>query len=365
MSLRYSLCELCAQRQGRQVHFSIVRAGDCFVCHGLTSRIESMKRRALRAIVRHQFKTFSIGMIVPADIQEREDRIRSELKIRGEETTKSQLSRMIAEAVRRGTHRRPDRLRPDITILVNAAESGVNIQSRPVFVYGRYTKPRGIPQRRYFCEGCNGRGCDSCSGSGYEQVPSVESVVGSRLNRLMGSTRTKFTWLGSEDAESLVFPPGRPFVVELKSPVKREAPSRLNLRTGKGLLRVSGLRVLAGRPARLPGFALKTRITVGGAEKVSKEKLREMRKKMEGVRVQFESSKGRMVYKKIHEIRTKAIGKKLVADVKMDGGLPVKRFVSGESVSPSLSEFLRTPLICQRFDILRVWETGRFEFGEI
>jgi len=39
----------------------------------------------------------------------------------------------------------------------------------------------------------------------------------------------------------------------------------------------------------------------------------------------------------------------------MDGGLPVKRLVSGEAVSPSLSESIGIPLRCERFDIMRVW----------
>ena len=329
----------------------------------MTSRIDPIVRKALRAIDRQQFETFSTGTIIPAEIQEREDVLRSELKIRGGETMKSQLSRIIAQAVSTETGRTVDRFRPDITILVDLGVSSVQTQARPIFVHGRYTKPRGIPQRRYFCESCNGRGCHVCSGSGYVLEPSVESVIGSKLSRLTGSSKAKFTWIGSEDADSQVLPPGRPFVVELKTPTKRQVPSRLNLRTGKGILRLSSLRVLADRPTKLPGFVIKTRIFIDGSEKVSNARLGDMQRKMRGVAVRFESSKGKTVYKKIHSIKTKTIGKSLVSEVKMDGGLPVKRFVSGESVSPSISEFLKTTLKCRSFDILRVWEIGGFEFG--
>ena len=54
-----------------------------------------------------------------------------------------------------------------------------------------------------------------------------------------------------------------------------------------------------------------------------------------------------------------------MAEIKLDGGLPVKRLISGGSVSLSLAELLKTPLSCQRFDILRVWESGGFKFGKI
>jgi tRNA pseudouridine synthase 10 len=310
---------------------------------------------------RMQLSTFSVGTMIPAEVQENEDRLRSELRIKGGETMKAQLSRLIAQAIVTETGKRIDRLRPDVTLLVDLGSSIVQAQPRPLFVHGRYSKPRGIPQRMYFCESCNGRGCPVCSGSGYVQSPSVESVVGSKLSRLTGSSKAKFTWIGSEDADSLVLPPGRPFMVELKGPSKRRIPARMNLRTGRGLLRLSRLRVLADRPTRLPAFVIKTRIFIDSPEKVSRDRLGEMRRGMRGVEVQFESNKGRRVGKKIHSMETKiAGGGLLVSEVKMDGGLPIKRFVSGENVSPSMSEFLRTTLRCVRFDILRVWLVGDF-----
>ena len=58
-------------------------------------------------------------------------------------------------------------------------------------------------------------------------------------------------------------------------------------------------------------------------------------------------------------------GRTLTIDAELDGGLPVKRFVSGELVSPSISEVLKTEVRCRRFDICEVKETGRFEFAEI
>ena len=49
----------------------------------------------------------------------------------------------------------------------------------------------------------------------------------------------------------------------------------------------------------------------------------------------------------------------------LDGGLPVKRFVNGELVSPSVSEVLKTEVGCRSFDIRKVREIGGFEFAEI
>ena len=55
------------------------RANRAIICRGLTSRITKVGEKVLRGAKRYQFKTFSIGMILPSGVQEREDRLRSDL----------------------------------------------------------------------------------------------------------------------------------------------------------------------------------------------------------------------------------------------------------------------------------------------
>jgi tRNA U54 and U55 pseudouridine synthase Pus10 len=78
---------------------------------------------------------------------------------------------------------------------------------------------------------------------------------------------------------------------------------------------------------------------------------------MIGTTIQHRNNKGKTVYKKVYSIRVGRETGGLEAEIKLDGGLPVKRLISGESVSPSLSEVLGVPLVCRGFDILRVWES--------
>jgi tRNA pseudouridine synthase 10 len=298
---------------------------------------------------------------VPRGIQEREDQLRSDLRIRGRETIKSQLGRRITEVVRSRTKKRLDRLHPDITVLVDLDRDAIGVTARSVFVYGKYAKPPGIPQRKELCERCRGRGCAECE-SGYKRDISVEQVLGSRLGKVLRSSKAKFTWLGSEDPESRVFPPGRPFVAEFKNPKRRTVPARLVARTGMGALKVTGLKVLKGKPTSVPSFIFKTRAFIqpeAPLEKLPTGLARSMR----GVQVQFRNSKGKTVGKKVYSLKVQGKGAGLVAEIKLDGGLPVKRLVSGGSVSLSLAELLKMPLNCQRFDILRVWESGSFRFG--
>jgi tRNA pseudouridine synthase 10 len=360
---RFSLCETCAGRQGDGAGFDLAEGSGCFICHGLTSSLASTERRIVREARRHQFETFSVGMILPAGVQEREDRLRSELRIRGRATIKSQLTGKIASFIQSELDKKVDRLHPDLTAVVDLATDTVNLTTKSIFVYGRYTKPRGLSQRRTVCERCNGRGCGACDG-GYARTPSLEAVVDNRLVRLLGAQRTKFTWFGSEDPDSLVYPPGRPFVVEVKNPRKRKTPARLALRTGKGLAKISGLKVLKGRPSSIPSFTFETRAFIESETPVDPSALRSRRVKGT-ISVEYRNNKDKVVNKKVYRLRIRAKGKNMVAEIKLDGGLPVKRFVGGDSVYPSLSELLKTPLKCQRFDILRVWESGDLEFGKI
>ena len=130
--------------------------------------------------------------------------------------------------------------------------------AKSVFVYGRYTKPPGrLPE-----------------------AGAVRSVQGKRLRRVrVGFQRGRQRRRGpGEEARQgppvhkgevhlawergpgeHVFPPGRPFMAEVKDPRRREVPSRFVARTGKGTMKVSGLKVLKGKPSSVPSFIFKTR----------------------------------------------------------------------------------------------------------
>jgi tRNA pseudouridine synthase 10 len=355
--LEFRLCKFCRDRQGAgQPGIALAEdARGCFICEGMSGDLGELAGRIVSRLSRFEFRTFSVGLMLPHGIQEREDTLRSELKIRGGETIKSELAGRLAKAVvKRMRGKKVDRLRPDATILVDVGDGSVAVTSRALFLYGRYTKPRGVAQRRLFCAECNGRGCEKCKGTGYSASPSVEGLVSKRLGLLLGSKKFKFTWFGSEDPDSAVFPPGRPMVIESKNPRTRHPPKTIRLRTGKGGMSVSGIRVVA-KKVEHPAFVFKTRAVISSERPASAEDVRRLQRGMRNALVQYRNNKGRLVDKRIYFVRASARGKKITAEVKLDGGLPVKRLVSGDSVSPSFSEAMEMPLRCERFDIIGVW----------
>jgi tRNA pseudouridine synthase 10 len=352
----FPLCRYCRDRQGAGAGLSLAATEDgCFICHGMSGDLGGITEKIISHLGRFEFRTFSVGLMLPHGVQEREDTLRSELKIRGGETIKSEVAGRLAEAIINGMRgKKVDRLHPDATVLVDVGSGAVEVTSKPLFIYGRYTKPRGVAQRRLFCEGCGGRGCERCQGTGYSSSPSVEGLLSKRLGALLGSKKFKFTWFGSEDPDSIVFPPGRPMVIESKNPRRRRAPRTMRLRTGEGGMSVSGMRIVT-KGFEHPAFTFMTRAVIRAENPVPSEDVRRLQKEMRNALVQYRNNKGRLVDKKIYFVRASARGKKITADIKLDGGLPVKRLVSGEAVSPSFSESMRMPLRCERFDIMRVW----------
>lgn len=362
---RLVLCPVCAEREGDEVSLPVAKNGECFVCRGLTTRLDAFVKRAINSARKYDFSKFSVGMILPVGVQEREDEVRSKYRIRGRETIKVQLSKEFSKKFSKISKKKVEKLSPDLTIIVDAEHEQVWLGSKSLYVSGRYAKPAGIAQRRSICEVCSGRGCNDCGDTGYQRVVSVEESIQTRLGPLLKSDKMKFTWIGSEDSQSTVLPPGRPFVIEVKNPVKRKVPARLLLRTRKGTVRISRLNVLRGRPTSIPAFVFKTKVTIRCDGSVQEEDLKALRRQLRNVPVQYRNNKGRLVYKRVYFVRASKNRGTVTAEIKLDGGLPVKRLITGDSVSPSFSELLKTPLTCQRFDILRVWESGGFEFGKI
>jgi tRNA pseudouridine synthase 10 len=362
----YRLCKRCTDRQGEgATAVVLVEGAECFVCGGMMDRVGRMGELAAKRARRYEFRTFAVGVSLPDGVQEREDELRSNLKLKGNETIKTQAARMVSTLVAAATRKRVDKQRPDVMLLADFGSNDVKVTSRPLFFYARYTKPVGISQRRLLCKSCQGGGCKECGNTGFETEPSVEALLRRKLSGFSKSEKMTFTWLGSEDSESRVYPPGRPFVVELKSPKRRRVPRKFGARFGGGLVSVSSGKVLASKPLRLPAFRFGTRISAVSRKKVGKEGLADLRSAFRNTTVRFERPHDRPTVKTVYRASATARGRTLLIDAELDGGLPVKRFVSGELVSPSVSEVLKTEVGCRSFDIYGVREIGKFGFAEI
>src|SRR2546428_5489375 len=135
---RYELCEPCSLRQG----FREALATDprrCFICRGLTTRVDEIRSDIQRRLRGYEFRTFSVGLSLPEGMQEREDQLRAEYKLKGRETIKAWLSKSLSERVARATHRRGGKPKPELAVLAGFGGSQGKLNAKTAFIYATGT----------------------------------------------------------------------------------------------------------------------------------------------------------------------------------------------------------------------------------
>jgi tRNA pseudouridine synthase 10 len=348
---QYKLCKRCFERHagGR-----VKPDSQCYICRGLMESFDSIADEIFEAVRRYEFETFLIGATLPTQIYEREDAMRARLKIRGKESVKNQLTRELGMRLAHMAGKKVEYMKPDAMISLTIDKEnnvGVAIKSRPLALYGRYTKKtRGVPQKQDRCPSCEGRGCDSCDNTGLSGYGSVEGVIAKGLVEITGGQTPKFTWIGSEDRSSLVLGSGRPFYARVFDPKKRR------LKTGrvKGGGVTATLSVIEDESELQPRFKVKTRIHARCEKELAKEDMKKLNS-LAGTEVSF-GNKTKTATKKIHSARARLIDdSQFMLTMLADGGMMIKQFVGGEEyMKPNISEILGSKCECVTFDILGV-----------
>ncbi|MEO2237480.1 MAG: tRNA pseudouridine(54/55) synthase Pus10 [Candidatus Poseidoniia archaeon] len=181
---------------------------ECGLCAGLCGEVESLAQLVLDAVAGIELVTFQVGTLVDAEILSREKELQAELGNHGE-PLKSQLNREIGSRVIDESELEPQRDSPDAVIVVDTRYDTVDLQIRSLFIEGRYTKAdRTIPQTRWPCRHCRGRGCERCDGSGQMYPDSVQSLVAAPLLAAAGAAEDKFHGMGREDIDAAMLGAG-------------------------------------------------------------------------------------------------------------------------------------------------------------
>ena len=321
----------------------------------------------------YQFDTFLIGATLPANLFEKEDQIRARFKIRGRENIKSQLIRDLRKKFSEVTKKRIDILHPDLTINLQFQKNTsleINTKMRPLIMLGRYIKKnRGIPQRS---GGEHNSGNEVCIQSEpyriVSQTPrqasvirtledaSIQSIMSKEILRITKGEALKFSWIGSEDENSLVLGSGRPFFVQIRNP-KTTHLNQKTLRFQEYGLFVNIEEFFERLPEQPVQFIAKTRIVIQASRQIGKEGGLKIKSLANSIVVfQNQKNKSRSSAKRIYSIDIVKINNKIFElDVIADGGLAIKQFVEGrEYISPNISAVANLQCKCLLFDILDI-----------
>ncbi|MEZ3114516.1 tRNA pseudouridine(54/55) synthase Pus10 [Halobaculum sp. MBLA0147] len=204
---------------------------DCWVCEGVFTRLDELVERATDAVASFEFATYQVGSRVPGLYEENDRLLREDAGLDPEdgEPLRKELNREVGKRVGRATETDVDFDRPDVQFLIDLEADTVEADVNSAFVYGRYRKlERDVPQTEWPCSDCRGSGytgdgpCEVCDGSGYRYEESVEQLTAPVVEDVMDGVDTAFHGAGREDVDALMLGTGRPFVIEVEEPRRRD-----------------------------------------------------------------------------------------------------------------------------------------------
>lgn len=325
----------------------------CHVCKNLMSDLALQVKKMIEMSKDYQFSTFLIGAVLQPSILDRDDAIRSELKLRGIPSIKSDVTREMGKSFSRRRQAKVEYHNPDMVFTVDLKRDYCEIKPKAVLLQARYTKHvRGLQQKQKPCDQCDGKGCFVCDFHGIREFNSVEGRIAKFMIEKFGAQQAKITWIGSEDESSLVKGNGRPFFVRLVNPHKRHivVPKKLDL----GGVSVHGLKAIAKIPSDPIRFRTRVVLEIEAEDSIRSYLLDHLEMLKKNLIVIYESS-GHKNKKMIYDIKAEAESDRLFKIVmESDGGIPLKRFVAGQEVEPSISEILGVNCRCKLFDFHRI-----------
>ena len=195
----------------------------CWVCLDIFKNLDYWADMAIEKLKGIEYETFLAGTKLSGLLSENEEILWEQAGTAYAEPLKSELNREIGKIIAQKTGKLTAFSNPDVMITFDIAQKDVKIDIRSIYIYGRYQKKiRGIPQTKWPCRDCGGRGCDKCSGTGKQYKESVGELAGYPLWKAAESEDIVFHGAGREDIDALMLGTGRPFVLEAKAPLKRK-----------------------------------------------------------------------------------------------------------------------------------------------
>ncbi len=349
---------------------------DCVICDNLFDKLDDELYEKIDAKINQlevEFDTFLVGSQIPKDIQKRDEELSEKFNL-NVETIKKEVNRLIGLGIWERYDKEAEFERQDIVFSIDLRKAPkVRIQINPLYIEGKYNKyKRGIPQTKWPCTKCKGRGCEECNGTGKQYPESVEELISEHFLKLTKGREAKFHGAGREDIDVLMLGSGRPFVLEIKEPRIRNLDlerleNEIN-EINEGKTAYHNLK-LCERPRKAeikqssPDTYKVYQAIVKCDGAYDKDKLDELtklgeinqqtplrvlRRRADMIRVKHVLD---LKYEIIDDERFKII-------IKTEGGLYIKELISGDEgrSNPNVSEILGVKAVCEQLDVVEVSE---------
>lgn len=354
----------------------------CAVCHDLFEDIDTKVLDLVREKIEFlnvEFDTFVVGCKLPKEIVEKDQEISDEFDC-NVEIIKKEVNREIGKMLEANLEQKADFDGEDVLVMVdfrrilNEGQENpirVRLQINPIFIEGRYRKLiRGIPQTKWPCTKCKGKGCEECNFTGKQYPESVEELLSEVVLKHANGYEAKFHGAGREDIDVRMLGTGRPFVLEIKEPKIRKIDfdkiSEEVSQTAKGKTEYLNLKFTERkRKAEIKGSSPDTYKVYRALVKCEDDIKEEDLEKLQSLHIIQQRTPIRVSHRRADKIREKEVknieakfidSKTFEMIIKTEGGLYIKELISSDEgrSNPSVSEVLGTQAICAELDVIEV-----------
>ncbi|MBI5001135.1 MAG: tRNA pseudouridine(54/55) synthase Pus10 [Euryarchaeota archaeon] len=343
----------------------------CPVCKGVFDSLIRFRDRVIREMEPWEHSSFLIGSRFDPAVVEAEEGVWAALRTDKHEPIKMEFNRELGKAVALATGKEANFEHPDVTVVLDTTYETVDLQIAAVFIRGNYRKlVRGIPQTRWPCKACMGKGCRRCGGTGKMYQTSVEEIIAAKLMPQANASAHFFHGMGREDIDARMLGDGRPFILELRDPHRRaldlqRAEMEVN-GSGEGV-EVTGLRPAASTEvAEIKNERTDKvyRVFVKFDAEVAEEKLNEVVSALRGSRI-VQQTPTRVAHRRADMARHRIVrdmrvegrdGKGAVLLVTAETGTYIKELVTGDGgrTTPNLSELLGVRCAVEALDVIAI-----------
>lgn len=386
----FGLCDACLGRRVGKVESGLsnperarvvreasglaeVPVAKCWLCEGLLGELETLADVAVEAVAPYEHRHFLVGTKLDPAMEQREAELNAALAL-GDKTERSQaeLNREVGKRVSLRTGKPVEFKTPDLTVVVDARFLDAELQFGALYVFGRYRKlSREIPQTRWPCNRCGGRGCVKCGLTGQQYPTSVEALVAAPFVEASRATQESFHGAGREDIDARCVGEGRPFVLELKDPRARSidlaAFPALVKEQSQGIVEIEQLRFTTKAEVahvKEHGGSKTYRARVRFATPVGEDTLRAVADALRGKTI-GQRTPQRVEHRRADLVRERRVldlvveehaGDHATLRVHGDAGLYIKELVSGDEgrTQPSVAGLLGVPARVEELDIVAV-----------
>jgi tRNA pseudouridine synthase 10 len=342
----------------------------CSLCEGAFDRWEVWLNRVTKATEGWEYHRFNCGSRWDPERLAREEALWGEVGTTWGESARSAFNRELGKRVEKIEGAAGVTSRPDLVLLADLPTGLLEMTVLPLYVRGRYLKEdRTLPQTRWPCRRCQGRGCDFCHGTGKTYASSVEEVVAAPFLAASGGEGSRFHGMGREDINARMLGTGRPFVLEILRPRRRtlDLPSleaEVN-RSAAGHVEVHELAWSDGAEVVRIKEATPTksyRVVILG--ETSDAKVNEALSFVAG-RPIAQRTPTRVAHRRADRVRARRIlTARLVAstsgrftiELRAESGTYIKEWVEGDGgrTDPNLSQLVGAPLTVEALDVLEI-----------